>query len=104
MGQDIEMLICWLNEKPLRLNGRYLLRHTTTEMKCLVKELKYKINIETLENRNGETTFGLNEMGRIMIRTTKPLVYDSYADNRITGSLILIDEGTNETVGAGMII
>lgn len=104
MGQDIEMLVCWLNEKPLRLNGRYILRHTTTEMKCLVKELKYKINIETLENKYHENTFGLNEIGRIMIRTTKPLVYDSYAENRVTGSLILIDEGTNETVGAGMII
>ncbi len=103
-GQDIEVLVCWLNEKPLRLNGRYILRHTTSEMKCLVKELKFKINIETLENKYNETSFGLNELGRLLIRTTKPLVYDSYSENRVTGSLILIDEGTNETVGAGMII
>jgi sulfate adenylyltransferase subunit 1 len=73
-------------------------------MKCLVKELKYKINIETLENKYNETGFGLNEIGRLLLRTTKPLVFDSYSENRVTGSLILIDEGTNETVGAGMII
>jgi sulfate adenylyltransferase subunit 1 len=104
VGQDIEALVCWLNEKPLRINGRYILRHTTSEMKCMVKELKYKINIETLDNKYNETDFGLNEIGRLLIRTTKPLVYDSYSENRVTGSLILIDEGTNETVGAGMII
>lgn len=104
VGQDIEALVCWLNEKPLRINGRYILRHTSAEMKCIVKELKFKINIETLENKYGEAGFGLNEIGRIQIRTTKPLVYDSYSENRVTGSLILIDEGTNETVGAGMII
>jgi sulfate adenylyltransferase subunit 1 len=104
VGQDVEVLICWLNEKSLKLNGRYLLRHTTSEMKCLVKELKFKINIETLENKYNETTLVLNEIGRIVIRTTKPLVYDSYSENRVTGSLILIDEGTNETVGAGMIV
>lgn len=103
-GQDIEVLVCWLNEKPLKLNGRYILRHTSAEMKCIVKELKFKINIETLENKYNETDFGLNEIGRLLIRTTKPLVYDSYFENRVTGSLILIDEGTNETVGAGMII
>ncbi|HEX3010400.1 MAG TPA: GTP-binding protein [Bacteroidales bacterium] len=104
VGQDVELMLCWLNEKPLRLNGRYILRHTSAEMKCLVKELKYKVNIETLENKYDDKSFGLNEIGRILIRTTKPLVYDSYAENRVTGSLILIDEGTNETVGAGMII
>jgi sulfate adenylyltransferase subunit 1 len=104
VSQDVELMVCWLNEKPLRLNGRYILRHTSSEMKCLVKELKYKINIETLENVYNDNSFGLNEIGRIQIRTTKPLVYDSYAENRVTGSLILVDEGTNETVGAGMII
>lgn len=104
VSQDIEVMVCWLNEKPLRINGKYILRHTTAEMKCMVKELKYKVNIETLENIYDNASFGLNEIGRILIRTTKPLIFDSYAENRVTGSLILIDEGTNETVGAGMII
>jgi sulfate adenylyltransferase subunit 1 len=104
VSQDVELMICWLNEKPLRLNGRYLLQHTTNDMKCLVKELKYKVNINTLENQTGSTSLELNEIGRIIIRTTKPLIYDSYSRNRITGSLILVEEGTNETVGAGMII
>ncbi|NJK95459.1 MAG: GTP-binding protein [Bacteroidales bacterium] len=104
VSQDIEVMVCWLNEKPLRINGKYILRQTTAEMKCMVKELKYKVNIETLENIYDNSTFGLNEIGRILIRTTKPLIFDSYSENRVTGSLILIDEGTNETVGAGMII
>lgn len=104
VSQDIEVLICWLNEKPMRLNGKYILRHTTSEMKCMVKELKFKVNIETLENNYTDQSFGLNEIGRVLLRTTKPLIFDSYAENRVTGSLILIDEGTNETVGAGMIV
>lgn len=104
VGQDIELMICWLNEKPMRLGGKYILRHTTNEMKCLIKEVKYKLDINTFENRDGSAGLGLNEIGRIVIRSTKPLIYDSYKKNRTTGSLILIDEGTNETIGAGMII
>lgn len=104
LGQDVELMICWLNEKALSINGRYILRHTTNEMKCIIKEIKYKLDINTFENKEGDSKLGLNEIGRILIRTAKPLIYDSYKKNRITGSLILIDEGTNETVGAGMII
>lgn len=104
VSQDIELMVCWLNEKPLKLNGKYVLRHTASEMKCLVKEIKFKVNINTLENIPNETSLELNEIGKIVIRTTKPLIFDSYNENRITGSLILVDEGTNETVGAGMII
>jgi sulfate adenylyltransferase subunit 1 len=104
VGQDIELMICWLNEKPMRLGGKYILRHTTNEMKCLIKEVKFKLDINTFENKSGDAGLGLNEIGRIVIRSTKPLIYDSYKKNRTTGSLILIDEGTNETVGAGMII
>lgn len=104
VGQDIELMICWLNEKPMRLGGKYILRHTTNEMKCLIKEVKFKLDINTFENKPGDAGLGLNEMGRIVLRSAKPLIYDSYKKNRTTGSLILIDEGTNETVGAGMII
>lgn len=104
VGQDIELMICWLSEKQMRLGGKYTLRHTTNEMKCLIKEMKFKLDIQTFNEKPNESDLGLNEIGRIVIRTTKPLIYDSYKKNRATGSLILIDEGTNETVGAGMIV
>jgi sulfate adenylyltransferase subunit 1 len=104
INQDIEMMICWLSEKPMILNGKYTLRHTTNDVKCIIKELAYKMNINNLEKNTSETSLGLNEIGRLRVRTTKPLFYDPYRTNRITGSIILIDEGTNNTVGAGMII
>ena len=104
VGQDIDLMLCWLNKKPLDPGGKYVIRHTTQELKCLVKEVKYKVNINTLHRVEGDKEIGLNDIGRIRIRTTQPLFYDSYKRNRTTGSLILIDEYTNETVGAGMII
>jgi sulfate adenylyltransferase subunit 1 len=84
--------------------GKYSLKHTTKEARCIVKEVRYKININTLHRIEDDLEIGLNDIGRILIRTTSPLLYDSYKKNRTTGSLILIDEFTNETVGAGMII
>jgi sulfate adenylyltransferase subunit 1 len=104
VGQDIELMICWLNEKPLVSGGKYTIRHTTKEARCIVKEIKYKVNINTLHRIEDDLNIGLNDIGRIHIRTTAPLMFDSYKKNRITGSLILIDEFTNETIGAGMII
>lgn len=103
VSQDIELMICWLNEKPLSTSAKYHLRHTTNDARCVVKEVVYKMDINTLEEDLQDKNIGLNQIARIKIRTTKPLVFDSYRTNRITGSLILIDEGTNETVGAGMI-
>ncbi len=103
-SQDVELMICWLNEKKLVPNGKYVIRHTTKEARCIVKEVRYKMNINTLHRVEDDTTIGLNDIGRILIRTTSPLFYDSYTKNRFTGSVILIDEFTNETVGAGMII
>ena len=104
LSQDIDLMICWLNEKPMQMNGKYVLRHTTRELKCVIKDVAYKIDINTLDKNKDDKGIKLNEIGRISIRTTKPLYYDSYRENRITGSLILIDEATNITVGAGMII
>jgi sulfate adenylyltransferase subunit 1 len=104
ISQDIEMMICWLNEKPMILNGKYGIKHTTCDAHCILKDLLYKININTLEEDETDKSLGLNEIAKIKIRTTKPLLYDSYHKNRITGSIILIDEGTNNTVGAGMIV
>ena len=104
VSQDIELMVCWLNDKPMNLNGKYHIKHTTSDARCLVKEIQYKVNINTLENDLEDKIVKMNDITRIKIRTTKPLFFDSYKANRITGSLILVDEGTNETVGAGMIV
>jgi len=102
--QDIEMMICWLNEKKLVAGNKYAIKHTTQDARCVVKDVHYKININTLHRIEDDKEIKLNDVGRISIRTTKPLFFDSYRKNRRTGSLILIDETTNETVGAGMIL
>ena len=104
VSQDIELMICWLNEKKIQVGGKYVVKHTTKEAKCVVKEILYKMNINTLHKVEGDTTIGLNDIGRILIRTSSPLFTDSYNKNRFTGSLIIIDEFTNETLGAGMIL
>lgn len=103
-SQDVDMMICWLNAKPLQINGKYAIKHTSRDARCVVKELKYKMNISTLQRDTENQTLGMNDIGRISIRTTSPLCFDSYRRNRFTGSIILIDEATNETVGAGMIV
>jgi sulfate adenylyltransferase subunit 1 len=102
--QDFDIMICWMNEKKLTPRGKYILRHTSKECRCLIKEVKYKMNINTLHRNEEDTEIGLNDIGRISIRTTAPLFVDSYRRNRYTGSVILVDENTFETVGAGMII
>jgi sulfate adenylyltransferase subunit 1 len=104
IDQDIELMICWFSEKPMQLNGKYTIFHTTREARCVIKEIRYKLNINTLHRDQEDLKIGMNDIGRISIRTTKPLFFDSYRKNRITGSVILIDEGTNATVAAGMII
>ena len=104
VGQDIELMICWLNEKKLQQGGKYIVKQTTKEARCIVKDIRYKVNINTLHRQEDDKNIGLNDIGRILIRTTNPIFYDSYQKNRFTGSLIFIDEFTNETVGAGMII
>ncbi|NVO03503.1 MAG: sulfate adenylyltransferase subunit CysN [Bacteroidetes bacterium] len=104
VGQDIELMICWMNERPLQVNGKYAIKHTTKDARCIVKEIKYKVDINNLHRIEDDKSIGLNDIARISIRTTQPFFYDKYKTNRTTGSVILIDEGTNETVGAGMII
>ncbi|MCL4106279.1 UNVERIFIED_CONTAM: hypothetical protein GTU68_061121 [Idotea baltica] len=104
IGQDLDLMVCWFNEKPMQLRGKYALRHTTQECRCIIKEINYKININTLHRIEDDKTLGMNDIGRISIRTTKPLFYDDYRRNRITGSVIIVDEFTNETVAAGMLL
>ena len=103
-GQDIEAMLCWFSEKKMILRGKYSLRHTTNEVKAIVSSLQYKININTLRKIEDEAEFGMNEIGRVTIRTSAPIYYDSYKNNRTTGSFILVDDVTNETVAAGMIV
>lgn len=104
VSQDITIMFCWLNEKPLVPGGKYALKHTTNDARCVIKSVNYKVDVNTLDKNTADKAVGLNEIGQMTLRTTKPLMYDSYKKNRITGSLILIDEGTHETVCAGMIV
>ncbi len=104
VGQDLEVMICWFNERPLQLRGKYTIMHTTQKVRCIIKEIRYKLDINSLHRDQEDQRIGMNDIARVVMRTTKPLFYDSYRKNRNTGSIILIDEGTNETVGAGMII
>jgi len=102
--QDIDVMICWMNERKMIPKGKYTIRHTSQTARCIIKEVKYKMDINTLHRMEDEKEIGLNDIGRITIRTTKPLFFDSYRRNRNTGSIILVDEATNETVAAGMVI
>lgn len=104
MGQDIEVMLCWMNDKPLQPRGKYKLKHTTRDARAIVKDVRYKVDINTLHRVENDKSLGLNDIGRVHLRTTVPLLHDSYSRNRLTGSLIMIDEFTNETVAAGMII
>jgi sulfate adenylyltransferase subunit 1 len=104
VSQDLEVMVCWFNERPLMLNGKYTVLHTSQEARCIIKGVRYKMDINTLHRNTEDRIIQMNDIARVVIRTTKPLFYDSYRKNRITGSIIFVDEGTNETVGAGMII
>lgn len=103
--QEIEAMICWFSaDKQLAGRGKFILRHTEREVKALVKEVRYKVNINTLHKIEDDLVFSHNDIGRISLHTSAPLIADSYSRNRITGSFVLIDEQTNETVAAGMIL
>jgi len=103
--QDVEAMICWFSaDKTLTARGKFILRHTTKEVKAIIKDVRYKVNINTLHKIEADLEFTLNDIGRISLRTSAPIIADSYKSNRITGSFVLIDDQTNETVAAGMII
>lgn len=104
VGQTIALMVCWLNDKPLQLNNKYIIRHTTAETKGIIKEINFKVNINAIQNDYNDKTIRANDIALISIRTARPLVFDPYSQNRITGSLVFIDENTFETVGAGMIV
>ena len=104
VSANVSLLVSWLNHKPLNVGGKYIIRHTTDETRAIIKEVLFKVNINTLENILDDKTVNMNDIAHITIKTLKPLKYDSYEENRVTGSLVLIDENTFETVGAGMIV
>ena len=102
--QDVNLMVCWMSNKKMILRGKYIIRHTTQTARCIIKEIKYKIDVNSLHRIVNEKEIHLNDIARVTIRSTKPLFVDSYRRNRNTGSIILVDEATNETVAAGMII
>ena len=104
VGQDLDILVTWMNVKPLQSQRKVIIKHTTNECIAIIKTLKYKVDINTLHRIEDIEKLEMNDIGRITLRTSKQLFYDSYKINRQTGSLIIIDDQTNETIGAGMII
>jgi len=104
ISQEIDLMICWFNEKPLLSKGKYAIKHTSRDARCMIKNIVYKVNVNTLNKDYEDKTVAMNDIAKISIKTTVPLFYDPYRKNRNTGSIIIIDEGTNETVAAGMII
>ena len=104
IGQDFDVMLCWMNEKKLVNGGKYAIKHTSKDARCVIKDIRYKVDIQTLHRDETDNSVGLNDIARVSIRTTQAFFFDRYKNNRITGSIILIDEATNETLGAGMII
>ena len=102
-SQDVEAIVCWMIDQPLRRGGRYAIKHTTRWARAMVAELSYRLDVNTLSKDESATELGLNEIGRVRLRITAPLMHDTYHENRLTGSFILVDEATNVTAGAGMI-
>ena len=93
-----------MSETPLQERGKYAIKHTSKDARCMIKEVKYKVDVNSLHRVEDDKSVTMNDIARISIRTTSPLFFDRYLRNRNTGSLVIIDEATNNTVGAGMII
>jgi bifunctional enzyme CysN/CysC len=104
VDRDIEAIVCWMGEKPVSAGGVYGIKHTTRSTRAVVEEIRYRIDVNSLHRDESARQLGLNDIGRLRLRTTAPLIFDEYRRNRTTGSFILIDEASNGTVGAGMII
>ncbi|MGI8511997.1 MAG: elongation factor 1-alpha C-terminal domain-related protein, partial [Solirubrobacteraceae bacterium] len=102
--RQFEAIVCWMADAPLRERGRYLLKHTTRTTKAQVVRLAHRIDVNSLRHDETATELGLNDIGRVHLRTGDQLAVDRYSRNRSTGSFILLDESTNDTIGAGMIV
>ena len=104
VSQEFEAMLCWMNERAMMPRGKYTIKHTTNETRCMILDVKFKVNVDTLDEVTDDKVVGLNDIACVSFKAAKPLFFDSYKKNRLTGSFILIDEGTNETVAAGMIL
>ena len=102
--QEVNLNVCWFRNSPLVQGKKYVIRHATQQTLGIVKEIEYKIDINTREKIYGADKLIMNDIARVRIKTADPLIFDYYKDNRTMGSLIFIEEGTNDTVGAGMIV
>jgi bifunctional enzyme CysN/CysC len=105
VAQDIEAMVCWMDEtRPMAVGGKYAIKHTTRSARAVVRDLHYRLDVNTLHRDDTAGGLSLNEIGRVRLRTTVPLLADDYRRNRTTGGFIVIDEQSNRTVGAGMIV
>ena len=104
VDRHLEAIVCWMGEDPAVPGGMYAIKHTTRSARAIVEQVRYRIDVNTLHRDANATGLGINDIGRVRLRTTVPIIFDEYRRNRTTGSFILIDEATNGTVGAGMII
>ena len=102
-AREFEARLCWMSEQPMTQGARYAIKHTTRTARAVVEDLEYRIDVNTLGHEPA-TELKLNEVGRVRVRSSAPLMIDSYSRNRTTGSFILIDEATNDTVAAGMVV
>jgi sulfate adenylyltransferase subunit 1 len=104
VSQEFDAMLCWMNERAMMPRGKYTIKHTTNETRCMIRDVKFKVNVDTLDEVTDDKLVGLNDIACVSFKAAKPLFFDSYKTNRLTGSFILIDESTNETVAAGMIL
>jgi len=103
VARELEATVCWMSDQPMRVGGRYALKHTTRSVRAIVDAIDWQLDVETLERQTDDHGLALNEIGHVKLRLSGPLAFDPYARNRETGSFILVDEATNDTVGAGLI-
>jgi bifunctional enzyme CysN/CysC len=101
---DFEAMVCWMTDEPLRPGGRYAIKHTTRSGRAIIEDMRYRMDVNTLQRDQSSQELGLNEIGRVHIRTSTPLLLDEYRLSRSTGGFVLIDEATHDTVGAGMVV
>ncbi|HLX77314.1 MAG TPA: sulfate adenylyltransferase, partial [Acidimicrobiales bacterium] len=104
ISQNISATICWMAENPVRSGSRLELKHTTRWTKAIVDEVRYRIDVNSLQRIRGTEELGLNDLGRVDLRLSSPLFFDDYRQNRATGSIILVDGATGATVAAGMLV
>ncbi len=103
VARELDAMVCWMADAPLTERARYTIKHTTRSARAVVDEIQHRIDVNALSHEPA-SQLGLNEIGRLWLRSSVPLMLDPYSRNRTTGSFILIDEGTNDTVAAGMVL